>query len=349
MKKQSQVTVKDVARLARVSPGTVSNALSGKRPVSEETRRRILAAIAELDYQPNLLARSLVSRQSATLAVIVSGLEFYGPSRTLIGIEEQANAYGYSLMLSLVHDPDEEQVAPVLQDVVARRADGIIWAIPEIGENRSWIEDDDRLNGLPPVVFLTMGVRAGITIINTDNRAGGRMATEHLLAQGLRRIGLITGPLNWWEARARYAGWQEALAMYNVPEDESLVIEGGWDPASGEAGLAELLQRAPGLEGLVASNDLIALGALRVAHARGLRVPEDLAIVGYDNMPEAAYFWPALTSVRQHLTDIGHLAVDELHTLIEQRREGEAASPAAHRVLLPELVVRRSSMVSHAH
>ena len=342
MRPTDQITIKDVARLAGVSPGTVSNALSGKRPVSEITRQRILDAIDELDYHPNLLARSLVSRQSATLAVVASGLDYYGPTRTLVGVEERANDHGYSLLLSLVHDPNDIEVEPVLRDLTARRVDGIIWAIPEIGDNRAWL-DEEMIRSLPPVVFLTMNVRPGVSIVNTDNCAGGRMATEHLLAQGLRRIGLIMGPSSWWEARERRRGWELAMAAHDVTEIEQLVVEGDWQASSGEAAVAELLRREPALEGVFVCNDQMAVGALRAIHALGLRAPQDLAIVGYDNVPEAAYYWPALTSVRQHLTDVGHAAVDELHARIEQRQGDEPGSHTTHQVLMPELIIRESS------
>ncbi|NJN84119.1 MAG: LacI family transcriptional regulator, partial [Caldilineaceae bacterium] len=205
-----RITIVDVAKHAEVSPGTVSNALTGKRPVSEVTRQRIFASIEELGYQPNLVARSLVNRSSSTLGVVVSGLEFYGPSRSLVGMEQQANELGYSLLLNLLHRPDIDDVAPILNELSARRVDGIIWAVHEIGENRAWI-DQEALRALPPIVFLTMRTRPNVSIITTDNRAGARLAAEHLLSLGRRAVGMITGPLDWWEARERCAGWRESL------------------------------------------------------------------------------------------------------------------------------------------
>ncbi len=139
MNHKQTVTIIDVAKRAKVSAGTVSNVLTGKRPVAEPTRKRIQAAIDELGYQPNLLARSLVNRASNSLGVVASGLELYGPSRTLVGIERQANELGYSLLLSLLHDPETAEVDSVLDDLLARRVDGIIWAVHEMGRNRAWI------------------------------------------------------------------------------------------------------------------------------------------------------------------------------------------------------------------
>jgi LacI family transcriptional regulator len=340
------ITIVDVARRANVSAGTVSNVLTGKRPVAEETRVRILHAIEELGYQPNLLARSLVNRASNTLGVVTSGLEFYGPSRTLVGIEHQANELGYSLLLDLLHHPEDEDVDVVLDDLAARRVDGIIWAVHEVGANRAWLAPA-RLAALPPIVFLTMETRPDTAIISTDNRRGALLATQHLLDIGRRRIAIITGPLRWWEARERLAGWQWCLHEAGIEPSHALIYEGDWTSISGEQGLRHLLATQPEIDAVFASNDQMALGVLRTAHLQGRCVPEQLAVAGFDNMPEAAFFWPSLTSVRQHLADLGRMAVEELHRAIEARAEGGKVTPVV-RLVAPELIVRESSASSAA-
>jgi LacI family transcriptional regulator len=335
------VTIIDVARRAKVSAGTVSNVLTGKRPVAEHTRKRIQTAIDELGYQPNLLARSLVNRASNSLGVVTSGLEYYGPSRTLVGIERQANELGYSLLLSLLHDPETADVDSVLDDLRARRVDGIIWAVHEIGCNRAWMAPE-RLRALPPIVFLTMEFQPHATIVSTDNRAGAAMAVNQLLGQGCREIAIITGPLEWWEARERLAGWRACLAAAGCNHDDALVYTGDWTAASGEQGFHRLLAQRPAVDAIFASNDQMALGVLRACHFAGRRVPTDLAVAGYDNMPEAAYLVPSLTSVRQHLADVGRTAVQALHQAVAARSQGE--TPDAHiHMIMPELVVRESS------
>ena len=268
--KQATTTIVDVARRAHVSAGTVSNALTGKRPVSEQTRQRIMQAIEELGYQPNLLARSLVNRSSKTLGVVASGLEYYGPSRTLVGMEQQANELGYSLLLDLLHRPDDADVDPVLADLVARRVDGIIWAVHEIGDNRAWI-GEERLRLLPPIVFLTMETRPQTSVISTDNRAGARLATQHLIDLGRRTIGIITGPLDWWEARERLAGWRDCLRASGLSTDANLTIEGNWSAASGEQAMNRLFAQQPAIDAVFVGNDQMALGALRCSHL--LRAP----------------------------------------------------------------------------
>ncbi len=343
MSENHQVTVKDVARIAGVSPGTVSNALSGKRPVSEATRQRVLDAIAELDYQPNLLARGLVSRQTGTLAVVATGLQYYGPSRTLVGIEEQATELGFSLLLDLLPriGSSESEIDGVLRMLTARRVDGIVWAVHEVTANRDWVTAS-RLQELPPVVFLTMESRPGLSIVSTDNRQAAVLATDHLLQVGRRKIGLITGPLNWWEARERRAGWRESLDRASRPHDDTLVVEGDWSARSGERALHELLVRHPDLDAIFACNDQMALGVLRAAHLREIELPTDLAVVGIDNIPESAYFWPSLTTVRQHLMDVGRRSVQLLNAMVADRQQEEPTYTPVVEYLTPELIVRES-------
>jgi LacI family transcriptional regulator len=341
----ARITIIDVARHAQVSAGTVSNALTGKRPVAEATRQRILSAISELGYQPNLLARGLVNQRSQTVGVVGSGLEYYGPSRTLIGIDREANSLGYSLLLDLLHSPMGDNVEAVLNILTARRVDGIIWAVHEIGHNRDWV-NPERLIELPPIVFLTMQPRPGLTVINTDNCSGARLAIDHLVNQKREVIGHIGGPSHWWEARERLRGWQLALLQAGMNPANDLVVTGDWYAASGEAGLYQLLTQRPDVDAVFAANDQMALGVLRAAHQLGKRVPEDLAVVGYDNTPESAYFWPALTTVRQKLSEVGRLAIQTLHGMIEAHRanrEGSAAMPTRVHTLSPELIVRDSS------
>jgi len=337
------VTLQDVARLAGVSTKTVSRVVNDQGEISEATRQRVQAAIEQLDYRPNITARNLVSGRSDTLAVMASGLEYYGPSHTLVGIEQQSYDLGYSLLLSLLPRPDDTNVNPVLDTFIARRVDGIIWAVPEIGDNRAWIKLD-WLKHLPPIVFLSMGPQPELPVVAVDNYSGAALATQHLLDQGRRRIGLISGPLAWWEARERHAGWRDTLQRAGLQASPSLVVNGDWTAAGGEQGMRKLLEQQPDVDAVFACNDQMALGALGVAHQLGRGVPRDLAIVGFDNIPESAYFWPPLTTVYQQLTDIGRIAVQVLHKLVEARRHSEDGVELAATVLKPELVIRASSI-----
>ena len=335
-------TVKDVASKANVSPGTVSNVLTGKRPVALTTRERVLRVIEELGYQPNILARSLINRRSETIAVVASGLEYFGPSQAVTGIEREADSSGYSVILELVPWLDSKQAKRALSMLAGRQVDGIIWAVPEISNNRDWVRDED-LSRLPPIVFLSMEPRPGLTVVTAGNREGAYMATVHLLEQGRRRVALISGPADWWEVRERTKGWGDALGEAGLPCDESMFVTGDWYASSGEFGLQTLLERHPSIDAVVAGNDQMALGVLRAARLAGRRVPDDLAVVGFDNIPESAYFWPPLTTVDQHLRDVGSAAVRLLNQLIDARLTGEPAPEPGAATLRPELIVRESS------
>lgn len=332
------ITIKHVAQRAGVSPGTVSNALTGKRPVSPKTRTRILQAIEDLGYKPNLLARSLVNRRSHFMAVVTSEVEHFGPVRILSGIDEQAEELGYSLLLTLMRDPAEAEVEQTITNLVARGVDGIIWAVHQVRDNRRWFTAERRKE-LPPIVFVTMEPRKGFTVVNTDNRAGAELAVTHLIERGRRRIGHITGPLDWWEATERLRGWQETLAAAGLEHSDDLVVGGDWSAASGEAGLRRLLERRPDVDAIFVGNDQMSIGALQAAHLLGYAIPDELAIVGFDDIPESRYFWPPLTTVQQGLFEIGRVALQTAHEAIE--------NPVHHRerhiTIQPRLIVRQSS------
>lgn len=342
------VTLKDVARYANVSPKTVSRVVNGQGEIGQETRSRVQAAIKELGYRPNNLARSLVNQRSDTLAVVASGIEYFGPSRTILGIEQQADPSGYSMFLELLSHPEDLHLTRLFDDLIARRVEGIVWAIPEIGENRRWITNAE-LEQLPPIVFLSMSARPNLAIVAIDNRAGAKLAANHLMEQGRRRVGIITGPLTWWEARERLAGWQAALTAAGLPWDHEQIAEGDWSAASGERAMTRLLERAPGLDALFVSNDQMALGALGVLLRAGRCVPRDIALVGFDNIPESEFFSPPLTTIYQPLIEVGRVAMQELYTHIEAARlnkgqHNQRALPTRTVLIQPQLVVRQSSI-----
>jgi len=335
-------TLRDVAELAGVSTKTVSRVVNHENEISQETRQRVQAVIDKLNYRPNILARSLIHQRSRTLAVVAWGIDYYGPSRTLLGIEQEANELGYSLLLSLVSHPMDNH-EQILDTLISRRVEGIIWAIPEVENNRDWLQAG-QLDHLPPMVFLSMAQRPGFLVVAVDNRGGARQAVQHLIQQGKRRIGIIAGPMTWWEARERYYGWQEALKEANLPTSPSLEYKiDDWSAANGEHGMRALLAQTPDLDAVFASSDQIALGALGVAHQLGRRVPQELAIVGFDNTPEAAFFWPPLTTIYQHLVDAGRISVQKLHQVITAHHNPVEPAMLESTLLEPELIVRASS------
>jgi LacI family transcriptional regulator len=339
---RKKVTIKQVAQEAGVSTQTVSRVLNDRPDVAPETRQQILDIIDRLGYQPSALARSLIRQRSYTLGIVIAGLRYIGPSRTLNGITTRAEAMGYSLLLKKLRKFDTEDVEPILNDLLARQVDGIIWAVPEIGSNHDWLQD--RLPGLPvPIIFLTTQQKTNLSTVSIDNYWGGRIATEHLLAQGCQQIGHLAGPLIWLEARQRHSGWRDVLAEAGRPVKATHWIEGDWSSQSAVAPIEQLLNQYPEMDGIFVANDQMALTVLQVAHRRGLRIPQDLAMVGFDGLAEAPYFWPPLTTVQQDLHELGCLAVQEVVQMIETRRDSDDVYQPETVLLKPKLIARQSS------
>jgi LacI family transcriptional regulator len=337
-----KITIRDVAAMAGVSRQTVSRVLNNKPDVAPETRQRILEVIEELEYRPSSIARSLTQGRSFTLGVASYGVQYFGPSHTLVGIEYQANELGYTLLLSLMRQP-EMSGAPLLHDMLSYHVDGIIWAVSEIGSNRDWMQKE-ICQLTVPVVFLDTQPCANLSVVNVDNRGGGYLATKHLLAQGFRNIGLITGPLAWWSAQQRKLGWQDALEEMNLAVEDSLIVEGTWSAGSGERGVGRLLEQHPEVDALFACNDQMALGALKAARKMGRRVPEDLAVIGFDDAPETSFYSPPLSTVRQDLDELGRCAVREVDRLIQAGQQGRLDVEPQTISLRPELIIRESSI-----
>lgn len=337
-----KVTLHDVARLAGVSIKTVSRVVNHQGEISLATRQRVQTAIDQLGYRPNILARSLVSRRSYILGVVAWGIEYYAPSRIISGIEHQASQFGYSLFLSLVAHPTEERVPQILDTLIAHQVDGIIWAVPEVGDNHAWLQTA-QAGELPPVMFASMSAQPGWPSVAVDNRLGGYLATQHLLQRNRKRIGLLAGPGGWWEAAERTAGWRDALNQAGLPPVASQIVEADWSTDSGAFAMQLLLEQQPELDAVFASSDQIALGALNTLINSSRKVPEDIALVGFDNIPESAYFQPPLTTIHQPLFDIGCLAVEKLHAMIEAQHRGLQIELPTAMQQSPTLIVRAST------
>jgi DNA-binding LacI/PurR family transcriptional regulator len=343
MNTNKRATIKHVAKAAGVSTQTVSRVINDRPDVSPETRERIQQIIEDLDYQPSALARSLIQQRSFTLGVVTSGLRDYiGPSRTLNGITSKAEELSYALLLMELPHFDTENIKPLLQNLISHHVDGIVWAVPEVGENRRWV--DEILKDVPvPVVFLTMQPRAGVTTVSVDNYSGGVLATQHLLARGYSKIGHISGPLDWWEARQRKQAWQETMARAGSKVEDRQCAEGNWTCSSGEAAFKQLLQSYPEMDAVFVANDQMALSVLQFAHRKGMNIPGALAVVGFDNITESPYFWPALTTINHDQYELGCRVIQELANQIETLQRNEKIEPL-NILLSTELIVRESSV-----
>lgn len=340
-----RATIKEVASVAGVSTQTVSRVINNRPDVSPETRKHVQEIIDQLGYQPSNLARSLIRQRSYTLGVVTAGLKYIGPSRTLSGITRAAEKNGYSLLLIELPHFDSNNIIPIFQALISHHVDGIIWAVPEVGDNRSWVNRTSLELDIP-IVYLAMRSQEKISVVSINNYLGGQMAVSHLLEQGYRRIGHISGPLDWWEARERMAAWRDVLqqARYEVKEEHS--VEGNWSSASSAQAIERLFKQYPEMDAVFVANDQMALSVMQYACRRGLNIPDELGIVGFDDIPESAYFWPPLTTVHQDQFNVGEVAVEEIIKIIESyRHEQEPVRPKSI-MLAPSLVVRKSSLRS---
>ncbi len=326
-------TLTDVARIAGVSTMTVSRVINGHAKVAPDTRDRVHAAMTSLDYRPNMLARGLASGRSHSIGVLTVDTTLYGPRAALRGIELAARDRGYTVTIAHLSDPNRTAVAQGATLLRTRSSDGVILLQPLISE----VEADAGPPpvDLPPMVAIHAGTPGNYPAVSVDQRAGARIATEHLLGLGHRTVWHISGPELWYEGIERVVGWHEALlhARAEVPP----VVHGDWSAASGYAAAREVLSH-PEVTAIFVGNDSMALGTLHAMHELGLRCPEDVSLVGFDDYPEAEFFSPGLTTIRQDFDEIGRLSVGLLLDMIET-----GSAPTQHLVLEPELVVRAST------
>lgn len=331
-------TLEQVAALAGVGRGTVSRVINNEAGVKESTRRVVQQAIAELGYVPNLAARSLAGRRADAVALVMTkhdwrlfGEPFF--SETVRAVGDALTDTSVQLLLTLVRTDAERQ--RFVEYARGGRVDGVLLMS---------VRAEDRLPdmladaGLPTVL---LGRRSGdeqITYVDADNVGGAREAVAHLLSGGRRAIAAITGPLDMYVAQCRLRGYRQALADAGLTTDASWIAEGDFTEASGRRAMTELLKRHPDVDAVLAASDTMAAGALTALRAAGRRVPDDVAVVGFDDFQLAQHTDPPLTTVRQPLEEIGHTMV---RLLLEEMDQPEVAW--RHVILRTQLVVRESA------
>jgi DNA-binding LacI/PurR family transcriptional regulator len=320
----------DVARLAGVSHQTVSRVVNGHNNLRPETRERVLEAIRQLGYRPNTAARALVTRRSATIGVIGSRSGFWGPSTVARTIQAAGREAGYFVSSANSADLTHEELTDAVDHLRNQGVEGIV-LIAATDEALEVARTQVDL-GVPVVVVEGDDARARWTV-GVDQVAGAEVGTRHLVELGHTEIGHVAGPPSWTEARARLAGWQ--AAMYAAGLRPSAHVVGDWSARSGFE-LGQEIARRRELTAVFCANDQMALGLLRALSESGLRVPDDVSVVGFDDIPEAAYLIPPLTTVRQDFKAVGHRAIEILQSAI-------AGDPPPERLIGPELVVRSST------
>lgn len=331
-----RLTIADIARRANVSKATVSRVLNGKPDVDPATARRIMALVDELGYAPNSSALALAKGRANCLGMLVPSLTWPWMLEILRGVAEAVEPTRHALMLYTMSRGDESLRSFTTQVIRAQTVDGLAVIVPP-----GLLEylTDLYHKGLPVVLIDDRGYNPGFPSVTTTNRAGATDATHHLLSLGRRRIAMITGPMGYGCNRDRLAGYRQALEEAGLAFDPALVVEGDFTEAGGAAAAAALLAGGSFFDGLFAANDLMAIGAMRALRQAGRWVPDDVAIVGFDDIPSAAHTDPPLTTVRQPLYEMGRTAAQML--LANLQGEPLPASP----VQLPTSLVVRGSTV----
>ena len=322
--------LEDVAALAGVSHQTVSRVINDHPNVSKGTRERVEAAIAELGYRRNTAARSLVTRRSQTIGVLASELAQYGPANTLLGVEQAARDAGYFVSIAALRTVSRDAILDAVRHFLDQSVDGIVVIVPH---SETLLALAEVQTGVPVVA---VGSRGGESVggAMVDQRRGAELAVRHLVEQGHRRIGHVAGPQDWVDGAARAEGWSAALRAAGLEDD--LLVVGDWSAGSGYD-IGRKLADERTATALFVGNDQMALGLLRAFNEAGVRVPEDVSVVGFDDQPESGYFTPPLTTVRQDFEELGRRCMDLMLGGIE---DGQSVGTT---VVEPELVVRRST------
>ncbi|WP_184542784.1 LacI family DNA-binding transcriptional regulator [Streptosporangium becharense] len=327
----------DVAVRAGVSHQTVSRVLNGHPNVRAETRDRVLQAIQQLGYRRNMVARALVTRHTRTLGVVSFDTTLYGPASTVYGIERAARAAGYFVSMVSLRTIDRDGVRDALDYLAEQGVDGVVVVAPQRSAAQA-------LTGMPtgvPVVAVEGGHAGDVSVVSVEQVQGARLATRHLLDLGHETVWHVAGPSDWLEAEGRMQGWRATLTAAGRPVPEPL--PGDWSPRSGYlAGLR--LAETPGVTAVFVANDQMALGTLRAFAERGVRVPEQISVVGFDDIPESEFFTPPLTTVRQDFGAVGRYSIE---VLLRQMEAGPGWSHERH-VVPPEFVARASTAVARS-
>jgi len=331
-------TLEEVARLAGVSRSTVSRVVNDQPNVRPEVRERVWQVAREVGYQPHAAARSLVTSRTHVIGMLIPEAVttlFSDPFFSLLlrGATDACNSHQYQLMLSLLTANADRQ--EIYQRILrSGYLDGAIVASASLDDPLI----SDLLRDRIPFVSVGRHPNKPVHYVDADNVSGARMAVEHLIRLGHRRIATITGPLDMIAGQDRLSGYRQALEARGIPVEEELIVEGDFTEASGTAGMQRLLPVSP--SAVFVASDMMAIGALRSLRQADRQVPQDIALVGFDDIPIASAIVPALTTVRQPIERMGSMAVEVLLSVLEDSSGEEAL---AHRIVLPtELVIRAS-------
>jgi DNA-binding LacI/PurR family transcriptional regulator len=331
MKPGRAVTLNDVAQASGVSHQTVSRVINNSPKVTASTRERVLKAIDELGYRPNTIARQLVTGRSETIGIISFGASYYGPAQMIDSIERALKARGYGFAFASIDTLHLNDIQQAMREIERQVVAGHILITPLLQVR---LEEVRQLCNNLPCVMVDVGKGARLPSVIIDQAHGSELATHHLLRLGHRRFCEISGPLSWRDAFERHRAWEATLKAAGL--EPGLSLEGDWTAASGYQAAKRLLNEV--FTALVVGNDQMALGAMAALREHGIRIPEDVSIIGFDDVPEARYYSPPLSTVRQDFEVLGQQSATLILDLIDDPQQ-----LVFQRVLVPELVVRSST------
>lgn len=337
MTNSHRLTLRDIAKQAGVSYQTVSRVINNHPYVAEDTRQRVSDLIAQLDYHPNKAARSLAGHRANTIALVASDIQDYGPSQVVINIERAAKAAGYDLVLSIAANTSTNSMRAAINSILHWQVDGILILKPIRGVS---YDEMVQISGGLPLVQINSQHDQIVPSLMIDQEYGTRLLFDHLYNLGHRDFCMIYGPSHYYDAIARQLACESILREKGLRA--SVTREGDWSAASGYAAMQSILGQGTKFTAVFAANDQMALGAMRALREHGLRIPEDVSIVGFDDLPESAYFEPPLTTIQQNFALLGEQSITYLVECIEK-----PDTPAECRFIRPHFVERLSTAAPH--
>ncbi len=328
-------TIYEIAKKAGVSPSTVSRALSGNGYVSKKMKEKIMAIAEEMNYRPNELARALVTKKSYTIGLVVADIGNPFFPALARGVEDAANVEGYNIILCNT-DSNATKAREYVRLLSSRQTDGVVFCSASVSDSHVKTVTDSGI----PVVLIYPSNSLKCDMVACDNLSGGMMATEHLIGLGHTSIAIITAKVNRITGADRLKGYKKALAKHNLRLNDDYILDGDYSMESGYDCTKRFLKLKYRPTAIFATNDLMAIGAINAVEDEGLKVPDDIAIVGYDDITMASFVKPKLTTVAQPKYEMGNLACK---VLLDRIKKPDAQIRST--VLKPKLIVRGSSMV----
>lgn len=337
-RKKTKVTIHDIAKQLNTTASTVSRALQDHPRISAGMKKAVLDLAEKLNYHPNFIASSLRKGHGNTIGIVIPRIDRNFFSSVIGGIEDVASEAGYNVLISQSYESEEKE-KNIVETLINGKVDGLLVSLASGTTNISHFEQTIE-KGVPLIFFDRTAPGLDVSKVEIDDVLGAYMAVSHLISQGCRRIAHFSGPLNVSIYANRFKGYIDALKEHGIPYDERLHITGTITRDKGAEGAEELLKLEHRPDALFSASDFSALGAISVLKEKNIRIPEDIAVVGFANEPYAAIITPSLSSVDQHSREIGQAAAKLFFEEIERRNTPYVAKRI---ILTPDLIIRDSS------